>query len=67
MAELITCNSGNSSEPHLHFHIQARPVLFGSARALPVSFVAYAADGRRVGRGTPVQGQFIQWEVDNAG
>lgn len=53
-------NSGNSSEPHLHFHVQNRPGLFGSARGLSVSFFGYRADGRRVARGTPVPGQFIQ-------
>ena len=56
----LTGNSGNSSEPHLHFHVQDRPALFGAARGLPVSFVDYRVDGRRVARGTPVQGQFVQ-------
>ncbi|MBA3245999.1 MAG: M23 family metallopeptidase, partial [Actinobacteria bacterium] len=59
----LTGNSGNSSEPHLHFHVQDRPGLFGSARGLPVSFVGYRADGRHVARGTPVQSQFIRKEV----
>lgn len=63
----LTGNSGNSSEPHLHFHVQDRPGLFGSARGLPVSFVSYRVDGRRVARGTPVQGQFIAKEVHGAG
>ena len=31
----LTGNSGNSSEPHLHFHVQDRPELFGGARGLP--------------------------------
>jgi murein DD-endopeptidase MepM/ murein hydrolase activator NlpD len=53
-------NSGNSSEPHLHFHVQDRPALFGAARGLPVAFRSYVADGRRIARGTPVQGQFIR-------
>ena len=53
-------NSGNSSEPHLHFHLQDRPTLFGAARGLPVAFAGYAADGRTVARGTPVQGQFLR-------
>lgn len=56
----LTGNSGNSSEPHLHFHVQDEPRLFGTAWGLPVSFVDYRADGRRIARGTPVQGQFIQ-------
>ncbi len=55
----LTGNSGNSSEPHLHFHLQDRPELFTGARGLPVSFVGYRADGRRIARGTPVQGQFL--------
>jgi murein DD-endopeptidase MepM/ murein hydrolase activator NlpD len=53
-------NSGNTSEPHLHFHVQDRKQLFGAARGLPVVFRGYAADGRRVARGTPVQAQFIR-------
>ena len=56
----LTGNSGNSSEPHLHFHVQDRPDLFGAARGLPLAFVDYRADGRRIARGTPVQGQFIR-------
>ena len=53
-------NSGNSSEPHLHFHLQDRATLFGGARGLPVAFAGYVADGRAVARGTPVQGQFLR-------
>jgi hypothetical protein len=53
-------NSGNTSEPHLHFHVQDLPGLFGAARGLPVAFVDYRADGRQITRGTPVQGQFIR-------
>jgi murein DD-endopeptidase MepM/ murein hydrolase activator NlpD len=52
-------NSGNSSEPHLHFHVQDRRELFGAARGRRVQFVGYDADGRRVRRGSPVQGQFV--------
>lgn len=52
-------NSGNSSEPHLHFHPQDRARLFGAARGLPVRFADYAVDGRRLAVGKPVQGQFI--------
>jgi murein DD-endopeptidase MepM/ murein hydrolase activator NlpD len=53
-------NSGNSSEPHLHFHLQDRARLFGSAKGLPVRFTDYLADGRAVRRGSPVQGQFVE-------
>ncbi len=30
----LTGNSGNSSEPHLHFHVQDRPALFGAGARL---------------------------------
>ena len=40
-------NSGNSSEPHLHFHVQDRAELFGDARGLPVLFDSYLADYRQ--------------------
>ena len=53
-------NSGNSSEPHLHFHVQDRAKLFGPARGLPVEFRDYAANGRTVVSGTPVQGEFLR-------
>ena len=53
-------NSGNSSEPHLHFHVQDRATLFGPARGLPVEFRDYAANGRTVVSGTPVQGEFLR-------
>ncbi|ADJ15678.1 M23 family metallopeptidase [Halalkalicoccus jeotgali] len=36
-------NSGNSSEPHLHFHVQDRPEFFLGA-GLPVEFVEYAVE-----------------------
>lgn len=53
-------NSGNSSEPHLHFHVQDRAALFGKARGLPVVFNAYLADNKGVAKGTPVQGQQLK-------
>ena len=53
-------NSGNSSEPHLHFHVQDRARLFGAARGLPLTFHGYMADGRVVESGTPVQEQFLR-------
>ena len=56
----LSGNSGNSSEPHLHFHVQDRPALFGAARGLPVSFVELPRRRPAVARGTPVQGQFVE-------
>ena len=52
-------NSGNTSEPHLHYHLQTTPV-FGKGEGLPSQFLDYVADGRPVERGEPEQGQLIQ-------
>lgn len=51
-------NSGNTSEPHLHIHLQTTPVL-GEGEGLPAFFNAYVADGEPVARGEPVRGQTI--------
>lgn len=57
--ELGRCgNSGNTSEPHLHFHLQDAP-RFGEGNGLPVFFEHYTADGKTVERGEPVRGQTI--------
>lgn len=55
-------NSGNSSEPHLHYHLQTDAVFHGAAggEGLPAQFLNYTADGRRVTRGEPVRGQIIE-------
>ena len=37
-------NTGNSSEPHLHFHMQNRPI-FTQADGLPITFHNYVQDG----------------------
>lgn len=52
-------NSGNTSEPHLHYHLQDGPV-FGQGEAMPAQFEAYLADGQPVARGEPVKGQTIR-------
>ena len=52
-------NSGNSSEPHLHYQLQAGRALFG-AEALPAQFLNYTADGKRIVRGEPVQGETVE-------
>lgn len=52
-------NSGNTSEPHLHYHLQNGPV-FGRAAGLPAQFNGYTADGQPVARGEPVKGQTVR-------
>lgn len=52
-------NSGNTSEPHLHYHLQNAPV-FGQGEGLPAQFNAYVADGQPVTRGEPTKGQTIR-------
>lgn len=52
-------NSGNTSEPHLHYHLQNGPT-FGQGEGLPAQFNAYTADGQPVARGEPMQGQTIR-------
>lgn len=51
-------NSGNSSEPHLHYHLQDAPEP-GRADGLPAVFRNYRVDGRRVGHGEPRRGQEV--------
>ncbi len=52
-------NSGNSSEPHLHIHLQTTPK-FGAGKGLPLQFQHYEADGKAVNRGEPTKGQRIR-------
>ncbi len=52
-------NSGNTSEPHLHYHLQNAAV-FGQGEGMPAQFNAYLADGQPVPRGEPVKGQTIR-------
>jgi hypothetical protein len=55
--ELAACgNSGNTSEPHLHYHLQTTPD-FGRGDGLPAQFRSYVVD-----RGEPAKGQVIQTE-----
>lgn len=51
-------NSGNTSEPHLHFHLQTTPDLT-DGEGLPAQFQDYVADGEPVERGEPVKGQTV--------
>jgi murein DD-endopeptidase MepM/ murein hydrolase activator NlpD len=45
-------NTGHSSEPHLHYHLQDTPVLH-SGDGLPAQFHSYEANGKEVRRGEP--------------
>jgi hypothetical protein len=51
-------NSGRSSEPHVHFHLQKAPRFLGSA-GLPAQFHNYCANGERIARGEPRRAQRI--------
>ncbi len=51
-------NSGNSSEPHLHVHLQDGPRLF-AATGLPMAFGDVIVDGLARDRAELVQGQFV--------
>jgi hypothetical protein len=58
--ELGRCgNSGNTSEPHLHFHLQTTPNL-SDGEGLPAYFNDYLADGEPVERGEPQAGQTLK-------
>ncbi len=52
-------NSGNSSEPHLHYQLQDGPA-FGASAGLPAQFSNYVADDQPVARGEPTRGQRIR-------
>ena len=51
-------NSGNSSEPHVHYHLQTGPS-FGEGVGLPARFRDYQVDGATVRRGEPVRGALV--------
>ncbi|HWM94106.1 MAG TPA: M23 family metallopeptidase [Thermoanaerobaculia bacterium] len=52
-------NSGNTSEPHLHYHLQTT-ARFGDGEGLPAQFLNYLADGKEVARGEPTRGQTVR-------
>ncbi len=52
-------NSGHSTEPHLHYHLQNTPTLF-KGEGLPLFFRDYAANGQAVDIGEPVQGEHLR-------
>lgn len=62
--ELGRCgNSGNTSEPHLHLHLQTT-VELSEGEGLPAFFAGYTADGKPVERGEPQAGQFVSGAGD---
>ena len=52
-------NSGNSSEPHLHFHLQTKPK-FGEGEGLPAEFVGFLAGRKVVARGELRRRQLVR-------
>ncbi len=52
-------NSGNSSGPHLHYHLQNTPEYLNGI-GLPAQFVNYYADDRFIERGEPVKNQIVK-------
>jgi hypothetical protein len=50
---------GNTSQPHLHYHLQDSPTPF-DGDGLPAEFTDYLADGKPVARGIPVKEQQIE-------
>lgn len=52
-------NSGNTSEPHLHVHLQTTPNL-SDGEGLPAFFNGYLANNEPVVRGEPQAGQIVQ-------
>ncbi|RPI93978.1 MAG: hypothetical protein EHM39_12505 [Chloroflexi bacterium] len=67
----LTGNSGSSSEPHIHIHLQDTPEMFttdesgtiiglSDAQGLPLVFTFYLANGEPVAAGVPIGGQFVQ-------
>ncbi len=51
-------NSGNSSEPHLHYHLQTTADPF-NGEGLPAQFLDYYADDIFVEKGEPIKNQLI--------
>ena len=58
-APVAACgNSGNSSEPHLHYHLQSTAV-FLQGDGLPAQFRNYTSGGRLVDTGEPSRGEHV--------
>lgn len=53
-------NSGNTSEPHLHIHLQTGPAFPGATEGLPMPFTDFLADGKPVAKGELVKGMAVR-------
>jgi len=54
-------NSGNSSEAHLHYHLQNTKE-WHKGESIPAQFNSYIANGKLVERGEPLRGQIVEIE-----
>jgi len=54
-------NSGHSSQPHLHYHLQTNPIIF-TGEGLPAQFLSYISNGNYVEKGEPSFGETIRNE-----
>jgi murein DD-endopeptidase MepM/ murein hydrolase activator NlpD len=52
-------NSGNSTGPHLHYHLQTTSNI-DTGLGLPIQFMNYYADDVLIERGEPIQNQFVR-------
>jgi murein DD-endopeptidase MepM/ murein hydrolase activator NlpD len=59
-------NSGHSSEPHLHYHLQNNAIPF-RGDGLPAFFVEYLANGKPVPRGEPQARQTVRSQSEFSG
>lgn len=55
-------NSGNTTEPHLHYHLQNAD-RFGRGHGLPAPFSNYRVEDELVSKGEPVKGDLISPET----
>ncbi|MDY8136056.1 M23 family metallopeptidase [Aquimarina sp. 2201CG5-10] len=53
-------NSGNSTEPHLHYHLQTTSESPSDGIGFPIQFTNYYENDVFIGRGEPVRGQKIR-------
>ena len=52
-------NSGSTTEPHIHVHLQDLPVFLVDGAGLNLEFTDYVANGDAVDRGQPLADQFV--------